>query len=101
MAAFDHAMKQHGTNYDWTPTLPQRIADLGLANIGATGEAAWFEGASDLARFWASNLSELHSEMINLGVIDERIYREAIEVLLTPGRWLPSILVLAAWGQAP
>lgn len=100
MIAFEQAMNTTGADYRWTRTLPAALSRLGLLDVHANAEVAWFHGGSDHARFWASNLDVMRSEMLAAG-LDESVYERALDALFDPDQWLPSIMVLAVSGRRP
>jgi SAM-dependent methyltransferase len=89
-----------GTHPAWARDLPERLAALGLVDVGAEARAQLFRGGSIVARMWSLTWLQVRdrAEAMGLAVEDLDRGRAALE---DPDHWFHGPTLIAAWGRRP
>jgi hypothetical protein len=84
---------------DYTASLPQLLASLGLADVGGEGRLVFAPGRSPAARVIEAGLRQVGDQMIAAGLVDRPALDEAIIFLTTPASIVSLPLMVSAWGR--
>lgn len=85
-----------GLDPAWARTLPGRLTELGLEDVGAEVDVQFFPGGSDPARFWSMTWQQARERGVDPAVLDEG--RAALE---DPEQWFAGPAKVIAWGRRP
>ena len=83
-----------GLDPHWARELPERLADLGLDDVGAEVDVQFFPGGAPAARFWAMTWMQAR-ERVGAVVDGGRLALE------DPSRWFHGPAKVIAWGRRP
>lgn len=84
---------------DFAATLPQLLADLGLADIGAEGRVVFARGGTPAAQILVSGLRQVGDQMIAAGLLDRSALDDAIAYLAAPTTLVSMPTMISAWGR--
>jgi len=88
-----------GNEWDFATSLPQSLAGLGLAEVGAEGRLVFGRGGSPVAGVIEAALRQVGDQMIAAGLVDRPALDEAIGFLTTPTSMVSLPLMVSAWGR--
>jgi hypothetical protein len=97
--AFLRTMRDAGVDLECARGVPERLAALGLEDVGAE-ITQLFRGGADPARFWSLTWEQVRERIAALGVPHEVIDRGQA-VLEDPERWFHRPAKVIAWGRRP
>lgn len=84
---------------DFAASLPQLLASLGLADIGAEARVVFGRGGSPGARVMEAGLRQVGDQMIAAGLVDRLALDEAIAYLAAPASIVSLPTMVSAWGR--
>ena len=84
---------------DFASSLPHRLADLGLADVGGEARVVFGRGGSPGARVMEAGLRQVGDQMIAAGLVDRPALDEAIAYLAAPTSVLSLPTMVSAWGR--
>lgn len=84
---------------DYAASLPQRLAGLGLADVGGEGRLVFGRGGSPAARVIEAGLRQVGDEMVAAGLVDRSALDEAITFLTAPASVVSLPMLVSAWGR--
>ena len=96
-AFFDSAVHA-GMAKDWARRLPTELHCRGLRDVWADCEAPLFEGGSVDSEFWRLTVAQARDLVVAEGISPQRL-DEWDRQLGEPGRWFPSMAIVAACGR--
>jgi SAM-dependent methyltransferase len=96
--AFLATMEGAGVDGRWARRLPERLDELGLAEVGAEVDTQLFRGGSDPARFWSLTWLQVRERIIASGT-PERVVDEGRAALEDPRLWFYGPAKVIAWGR--
>ena len=82
-------------------TLAPRLASLGLTNISGTAETAIYNGGSLWAEYWIETITELCSDLISSGKLDEELIDKFLACCSDSKWWTQTIAFTAVHGRTP
>jgi len=88
------------TDPEWARDLPERVAALGLVDVGADVVPQLFPGGSDHARFWSTSWLQVRERAVATAGDVDRLDRGR-DLLADPARWFHGPATIAAWGRRP
>ena len=91
--------REQGIDYFIGRTLAPRLASLGLANITSTAETAIYNGDSPWAEYWKETITELRSELLTSGKLDEALIDEFLAHCGDSNWWTQTIAFTAVHGH--
>jgi SAM-dependent methyltransferase len=97
--AFINSAARAGLAKDWARHLPSELHRRGLRDIWADCEIPLYEGGSTHSEFWRLSLAQARDLVVAEGISPQRI-DEWDSLLAEPGRWFPSVAMVAACGRA-
>lgn len=83
---------------DWARRLPTELHRRRLRNVWADCEAPLFEGGSEDSEFWRLTVAQARDLVVAEGMSPQRL-DEWDRQLGEPGRWFPSMAIVAASGR--
>ncbi|MDQ4012074.1 MAG: methyltransferase domain-containing protein [Actinomycetota bacterium] len=96
-AFFDSAVRA-GMAKGWARRLPTELHRRGLQDVWADCEAPLFEGGSVHSKFWRLTVAQARDLVMAEGISPQRL-DEWDRQLGEPGRWFPSMAMVAACGR--
>ncbi len=100
MSAFVAAMTRSGTDYSWALQLPEVLSRANVRLCEAVGQALFFAGASDEAKFWAANWFDVRDALTSVG-LSEAALEAAVAEADDSRRWFPGPMVVTAAARRP
>jgi hypothetical protein len=91
---------ERGIDYEIGRTLAPRCAALGLTEIGAIAETAIYNGGSSWADYWVQTVTELRTELISSGTVDEALVDTFLVYCADSTWWTQTIAFAAVAGRA-
>ena len=91
---------EHGINYTIGRTLASRLAALGLIAISGTAETAIYNGGSSWADYWIQTITELRSDLISSGKLDDALVDTFLACCADSTWWTQTIGFTAVHGSA-
>jgi hypothetical protein len=88
-----------GSDFRWPRHLPAALRSAGLVNVRATANLAITCEAGAVNEFWRINLTELGPELIESGLVKQRVLKRALAVLDDPDHNDVILALICAWGQ--
>jgi hypothetical protein len=96
--AFLDSAAWSGMAKDWARRLPIELRRRRLHGIWADCETPLFEGGSPYSEFWRLTLSQARDLVLAEGISAQQIEQWDSQ-LGGPGRWFPSMAIVAACGR--
>jgi SAM-dependent methyltransferase len=96
--AFLDSAGRAGMAKDWARRLPTELHRRGLQDVWADCETPLFEGGAPYSEFWRLTLFQARDLVIAEGISPQQI-DQWDSLLSEPGRWFPSLAVVAACGR--
>jgi SAM-dependent methyltransferase len=93
--------KAAGHPPEWARTLPARLQELGLSNVGAEGEVIFFPGGSIAADFHQLTSEQLRPHAVKMGLLKHEDFDRYAEALRNPTSWFFGPTMYGIWGQRP
>ncbi len=90
--------RERGIDYFIGRTLAPRLASLGLTKIGGTAETAIYNGGSLWADYWIETITELRSDLISSGKLDEALIDKFLACCSDSNWWTQTIAFTAVHG---
>jgi hypothetical protein len=87
--------------FTWVRTLPRRLAELGLADIGIQADTPPLTDGGSLARSFAMTLDALTGTAVEQGLIDTGTITRATALLADPGFTDLAMTLIHTWGRQP
>ena len=84
-----------GIDYTIGRQVPERLAALGLEQIGATAETALYNGGSPWAQYWQQTIVELRGRLIESGELDKQSVDTFLAYCEDPSWWTQTIAFTA------
>ena len=81
--------------------LPAMLAGLGLADVTATAETAFYHGGSPWGEFWRETVTELRDRLLASGHLDDRLVDAFLTQCQDPSWWTQTIAFTAVAGRRP
>jgi SAM-dependent methyltransferase len=91
--------RERGIDYFIGRTLAPRLASLGLTKISGTSEAAIYNGGSLWADYWIETITELRSDLISSGKLDEALIDKFLAYCSDSNWWTQTIAFTAVHGR--
>ena len=91
--------REQGINYFIGRTLAPRLGSLGLTRICGTAETAIYNGGSLWADYWIETITELRSDLINSGKLDEALIDKFLAYCSDSNWWTQTIAFTAVHGR--
>jgi SAM-dependent methyltransferase len=91
--------RERGIDYYIGRTLAPRLASLGLTNISGTAETAIYNGGSLWADYWIETITELRSDLIRSGKLDEALIDKFLAYCSDFNWWTQTIAFTAVHGR--
>jgi SAM-dependent methyltransferase len=88
-----------GLDTDLGRTLPARLRDQALINVGNEGRVFVMEGGSPGARWFGISMAHLRARLVGPGLLDDSEVDRMLELFDDPDWSAYSPIILAAWGQ--
>jgi SAM-dependent methyltransferase len=98
-ALIDYLARANGNYSDFAAALPQLLAGLGLAGVGAEGRLVFGNGGSPAVRVLEAALRQVGDQMIAAGLVDRWALDEAVTFLRNPSSIVSLPLLISAWGR--
>jgi SAM-dependent methyltransferase len=98
-ALWDFLARSNDNHSDFAPSLPQLLARLGLAEVGAEGRLVFGNGGSPAVRVIEAALRQVGDQMISAGLVDRSALDEAIGFLSNPTSIVGLPMLISAWGR--
>lgn len=96
--AFIDSAVRAGMARDWARRLPTELHRRGLRDVRVDCETPLFEGGSTYSTFWRLTVAQARDLVIAEGISPQRL-DEWDRHLGEPGRWFPSMALVAACGR--
>lgn len=93
--------RERGIDYFIGRTLASRLASLGLTKIRGTSETAIYNGGSLWADYWIDTVSELRSDLVSSGRLDDLLVEKFLAYCSDPKWWTQTIAFTAVHGSTP
>ena len=87
--------RKQGIDYTIGRQVPERLAALGLEQIGATAETALYNGGSPWAQYWQQTIVELRGRLIESGELNEQSVDTFLAYCEDPSWWTQTIAFTA------
>ena len=100
-SALSEALRRHGADTTWARTLPRRLRDAGLTEVGASGHVAIYHGGSPESALMRANLDQVGAAIIDAGLITAGELANALRLLRDPAFISNYPLMITAWGRKP
>lgn len=97
--AFLGSAVRAGMAKDWARQLPNELHRRGFRDVWTECDASLYEGGCVQSEFWRLSLAQARDLVIAEGISPKRI-DEWDRLLAEPGRWFPSMAIVAACGRA-
>lgn len=94
------AMASGGADLEWARSLPERLAEAGLVEVGAEADTGLFPGGSSAAELVRLSFTQLWDRAVALGAPPGLLQR-CHDLLGDDHRWFPFLSGVAAWGRRP
>jgi len=92
--------RERGIDYFIGRTLAPQLSSLGLENISGTAETAIYNGGSLWADYWIETVTELRSDLINSGKLDEALIDKFVAYCSDSNWWTQTIAFTVVHGRA-
>ena len=92
--------RDEGIDYHVGRSLAQRLAALGMEQVGGTAETAVYSGGSPWATYWVDTVTELRSGLVGSGRIDDHLVDAFLARCADPGWWTETIAFTAVQARA-
>ena len=99
IALIDFLERSNGNYSDFATALPQLLARVGLADVGAEGRLVFGNGGSPAARVIEAALRQVGDQMIVAGLVDQSALDEAVTFLRNPMSIVSLPMLISAWGR--
>jgi SAM-dependent methyltransferase len=93
--------REQGIDYFIGRRLPAMLSGLGLEDVEATAETAFYNGGSLWAEYWRETIVELRPRLVDSGKLDDRSIDAFLAHCADPGWWTQTIAFTAVDGRAP
>jgi 2-polyprenyl-3-methyl-5-hydroxy-6-metoxy-1,4-benzoquinol methylase len=93
--------RERGIDYYIGRTLAPRLAALGLSEIGGVAETAVYNGGSPWADYWRQTITELRSDLVQSGKLDDELIKAFLARCADPNWWTQTIAFTAVHARAP
>jgi SAM-dependent methyltransferase len=93
--------RERGIDYHIGRTLAPRLAGYGLKEIEGTAETAIYNGGSQWADYWRETITELRSDLIQSGKLNDALIDAFLAHCADPNWWTQTIAFTAVHGRAP
>lgn len=90
-----------GTDFTWVRTLPRRLAELGLADIGIQADTPALTGGGNLARSFLMTLDAISDTALEQRLIDNDTITRATALVTDPGFTDLAMTLIHTWGRQP
>jgi hypothetical protein len=101
LMALSDFLDRSGADTRYARTLPERLAGLGLQDIGAEGRLVFTRGGTPAAGVVKANFIQVGGPMVAQGVASAADVDRAIELLDDPALRFTMPLMISAWGRRP
>jgi len=92
---------KRGIDYYIGRELAPRLAALGLTQISGNVETAIYNGGSRWADYWAQTITELRSDLITSGKLNDALVDTFLDHCADSRWWTETIAFSAVHGRAP
>lgn len=99
--ALAEALHRRGADTTWARTLPHRLRDAGLTEVGASGHLAIYHGGSPESVLMQANLDQVGAAIVDAGLITTGELAIAQRLLRDPAFISNYPLLITAWGRKP
>lgn len=99
--ALYEALRRRGADTTWTRTLPHRLRDAGLTEVGASGHLAIYHGGSPESVLMQANLDQVGALIVDAGLITAGELAIAQRLLRDPAFISNYPLLITTWGRKP
>jgi SAM-dependent methyltransferase len=93
--------RERGIDYHIGRTLAPRLAAHGLEEIGGAAETAVYNGGSPWADYWHQTITELRSDLVQSGKVDDALIEAFLARCADPNWWTQTIAFTAVHARAP
>ena len=93
--------RERGIDYHIGRTLAPRLAARGLKEIGGAAETALYNGGSPWADYWRQTITELRSDLVQSGKLDDVLIEAFLARCADPNWWTQTIAFTAVHARAP
>jgi hypothetical protein len=93
--------RERGIDYHIGRTLAPRLAADGLKEIGGAAETALYNGGSPWADYWRQTITELRSDLVQSGKLDDALVEAFLGRCADPNWWTQTIAFTAVHARAP
>jgi trans-aconitate methyltransferase len=90
-----------GTEIEWAHSLPHRLRDAGLQDIGSEVYMPSVDSRSPAAAFWRLTWRQMRERLLAVGTVDADVLRQAEDALIRDDFFEFSPGMLTAWGCRP
>jgi SAM-dependent methyltransferase len=98
-ALIDFLARSSDNSSDFATSLPQLLASLGLADVGAEGRLVFGHGGSPAGQVIEAALRQVGDQMIAAGLVDRSALDEAVTFLRNPMSIVSLPMLISAWGR--
>ncbi len=99
--ALTEALTRRGADTTYSRTLPRRLREAGLTEIGASGQLAIFHGGSPESALLRASLDQAGAAIVAAGLATVAELETAQRLLLDPAFIANYPLLITAWGRSP
>jgi len=93
--------RERGIDYHIGRTLAPRLAAHGLKEIGGAAETTLYNGGSPWADYWRQTITELRSDLVQSGKLDDVLIEAFLARCADPNWWTQTIAFTAVHARAP
>jgi SAM-dependent methyltransferase len=97
--AFNQMLARRGGDPGYARTLPHRLVQAGLNQVGAEGRLVFARGGSPAAGVQVANLQQVGGQMAARGLATREDINRAISLLEDPALIWAMPMMISAWGQ--
>jgi SAM-dependent methyltransferase len=98
-----HSLRQmlelHGADLRYARTLPYRLEQAGLSEVGAEGRLVFARGGSAAAGVLTANLGQVGEAMQAAGLATAEEIKRAAALAEDPACLFPMLMMISAWGR--
>jgi SAM-dependent methyltransferase len=98
-ALIDFLARSTDNHSDFATSLPQLLASMGLADVGAEGRLVFGHGGSPAVRVIEAALRQVGDQMIGAGLVDRAALDDAVAFLSDPSSIVSLPMLISAWGR--
>ncbi len=99
--ALSEALRRRGADTTWARTLPRRLTEAGLAEVGASGHLTIYHGGSPESLPMQANLDQVGAAIVDAGLLTADELATARRLLRDPAFIANYPLLITAWGRKP